>query len=230
MAPDDRWLAAVWPFVKEQLPPPPAAVLEIGCGTLGGFVPALRDAGHRVVGVDPDAPEGPDYRRVEFERCQPPWPVDGVVASLALHHVADLDQALDRLRDLLVPGGTLVVVEWAWERLDEATARWGFARLAPPAPGAEPGWLHRHRERWSASGRPWDRYLRDWAEAEGVHPGEQVLGGLDARFTRRFHAERPYLFSGLAATSEAEEQAAIDAGLIRAVGTRYAATRAEPAG
>ena len=108
MTPDDRWLAAVWPFVQEQLPPPPAAVLEIGCGALGGFVPALRGAGHRVVGVDPDAPEGPDYRRVEFERCQPPWPVDGVVASLALHHVADLDQALDRLRDLLVPGGTLV--------------------------------------------------------------------------------------------------------------------------
>ena len=56
------------------------------------------------------------------------------------------------------------------------------------------------------------------------------LQGLDARFTRRFHAEHPYLFSGLAASSEAVEQAAIDAGLIRAVGTRYAATRAEPAG
>jgi len=68
MTPDDRWLAAVWPFVQDQLPPAPAAVLEIGCGTLGGFVPALGDAGYRAVGVDPDAPEGPDYRRVEFER------------------------------------------------------------------------------------------------------------------------------------------------------------------
>jgi SAM-dependent methyltransferase len=230
MTPDDGWLAAVWPFVQEQLPPAPAAVLEIGCGDLGGFVPALRDGGHRAVGIDPNAPEGPDYRRVEFERFQPPWPVDGVVASLALHHVADLDQALDRLRDLLVPGGVLVVVEWAWERFDEATANWAFARLAPPAPGAEPGWLHRHQERWSASGQPWDCYLRDWAEAEGLHPAEQVLRGLDARFTRRFHAEHPYLFSGLAGTSEAEEQAAIESGLIRAVGTRYAATRADPAG
>jgi hypothetical protein len=32
---------------------------------------------------------------------------------------------------LLVPGGVLVVVEWAWERFDEATARWCFARLTP---------------------------------------------------------------------------------------------------
>jgi SAM-dependent methyltransferase len=225
MTPDDRWLAAVWPFVREQLPPAPASVLEIGCGARGGFVPALRDAGYRAVGVDPEAPEGPDYRRVEFERYQPPRPVDGAVASLSLHHVADLEAALDRLQAVLAPGGVLVVVEWAWERFDEATARWSFARLAPPAQGDEPGWLHRHRERWSASGQPWDRYLRAWAEQEGVHPGRQVLRGLDARFTRRFQAERPYLFSGLDATSEAKEQAAIDAGLIRAVGTHYAATR-----
>jgi SAM-dependent methyltransferase len=227
MTPDDRWLAAVWPFVQERLPPAPASVLEIGCGTLGGFVPALRAAGYRAVGVDPDAPEGPDYRRTEFEHHQPPRPVDGVVASLSLHHVADLDQALDRLRDLLAPGGVLVVVEWSWERFDEATARWGFARLVPPSPGAEPGWLHRHRERWSASGQPWERYLRDWAEQEGLHTGERILRGLDARFTRRFHAEHPYLFADLA-TSEAEEQAAIDAGEIRAVGVRYVAVhRAE---
>jgi hypothetical protein len=49
---------------------------------------------------------------------------------------------------------------------------------------------------------------------------------LDARFTRRFHAEGPHFFADLAATSEAEEQAAIDAGLIQAGGIRYAATRA----
>jgi SAM-dependent methyltransferase len=226
MTPDDRWLAAAWPFVQEQLPPAPASVLEIGCGALGGFVPALRDAGYQAVGVDPDAPEGPDYRRVEFEGYEPPHPVDGVVASLSLHHVADLDLALDRLRDLLAPGGVLVVVEWAWERFDEATAHWAFARLPPGAvPGDEPGWLHRHQERWVASGQPWERYVRAWAEQEGIHPGEQVVAGLDARFARRFQAEHPYLFGGLATTSEAEEQAAVDAGLIRAVGTRYAATR-----
>ena len=55
MAPDDRWLAAVWPFVREQLPAGPAGVLEVGCGTLGGLVPALQDlpspAGKLVVAV-----------------------------------------------------------------------------------------------------------------------------------------------------------------------------------
>jgi SAM-dependent methyltransferase len=151
--------------------------------------------------------------------------VDCVVASLSLHHVAELDAALDQLQALLVPGGVLVVVEWAWERFDEATAQWCFARLASPAPGAEPGWLHRHQERWAASGKPWDGYLRDWATEEGLHPAEAILRGLDARFDRRFHAESPYFFADLAETSETEEQAAIDTGQIRAGGIRYAATR-----
>jgi SAM-dependent methyltransferase len=223
---EDRWLAAVWPFVRDQLPPVPASVLEVGCGPLGGVVPALLDAGHQAVGVDPQAPDGPNYRQIEFERYEPPQPVAAVVASLSLHHVADLAGALDRLRALLAPGGVLVVVELARERFDEATARWCFARLTPPAPGAEPTWLHKHQERWAASGQPWDDFLRAWAEQEGLHPGDAIVRGLDARFRRRFYAEGPYFFADLAGTSEAEEQAAIDAGRIRAVGIRYAARRA----
>src|SRR5215207_3775875 len=139
MAPDDRWLAAVWPFVRGQLPPAPATVLEVGCGTLGGFVPALGERGYQALGVDPEAPEGSDYQRVEFEQYEPQHLVDCVVASLSLHHVADLDAALDRLQDLLVPAGKLVVVEWAWERFDEATARWGLRPAGPARPRGRAG-------------------------------------------------------------------------------------------
>jgi SAM-dependent methyltransferase len=228
MTPDDPWLAAVWPFVRGQVPPAPASVLEVGCGTLGGFVPALLGAGYNAVGVDPEAPEGPAYQRIEFERYEPSQPVDCVVASLSLHHVADLEEVLDRLAALLVPGGVLVVVEWAWERFDEATARWCFARLALPAPGNEPGWLHKHQQRWAASGQPWDDYLEAWATEERLHPGEDIVRSLDARFDRQFSVEGPYFFPDLADTSEAEEQATIDARQIRAGGIRYAATRASP--
>src|SRR5918994_7800070 len=215
MTPDDPWLAAVWPFFRAERPPTPATVLEMGCGSLGGFVPAVLDAGYHPVGGDPEAPEGPDYRQIEIEHHEPLHPVDCVVASLSLHHVVELDAALDQLQALLVPGGVLVVVEWAWEQFDEATARWCFARLASPNPGEEPGWLHKHQERWAASGQPWDDYLRSWATEEGLHPGEDIVRGLDARFHRQLYVEGPYFFADLATTSEAEEQAAIDAGLIQ---------------
>jgi Methyltransferase domain len=97
-------------------------------GRLGGFVPALLDGGYQAVGVDPEAPESPDYRRVELEHHDQRQPVECVVASLSLHHVTHLGETLDRLAAMLVPGGVLVVVEWVWERFDEATAHWCLAR------------------------------------------------------------------------------------------------------
>lgn len=218
-APDGRWLASLWPFVRGQLPAPPAAVLEIGCGPRGGFVPALRAAGYAAVGVDPQAPDEPGYHRVPFEEHRLAEPVEAVVAAASLHHVADPDRVLDGVRAALVPDGVLVVVEWARECFDEPTARWCFSRLGPAE--AEPGWLHRHRDRWIASGLPWGDYLRSWAQAEGLHTGEQIVRGLDARFHRRMHAVGPYLFADLADTSESDERAAIDAGEIAATSIRY---------
>jgi SAM-dependent methyltransferase len=225
MTPDERWLAEVWPFVRAWLPSPPATVLDIGCGPLGGFVPALLADGYDAAGVDPEAPEGPGYHRIEFERYRSPRPVDAVVASTSLHHVAGLGEVLDRVGAALAPDGTLVVVEWAWEQFDEATARWCFARLAPPASAAEPGWLHHRRDEWAASGGSWEESLRAWASQEGLHTGEEIVRGLDARFDRRSLVLGPYFFADLAGTTEADEQAAIDAGLIQATGIRYVGGR-----
>ncbi len=224
VTPDERWLAAMWPFIQAQMPSAPARVVEIGCGPLGGFVPALLRDGYHAVGVDPEAPDGPGYRRIEFEEYDLPEPVDAVVACTSLHHVADLGEVLDRVAAALPPGGTLVVVEWAWERFDEATARWCLARLGAPPPGTEPGWLHRRRDEWAASGLPWEGFCRAWAAEEGLHTGQDVLRELDARFDRRLCAFGPYFFADLTDTSEADEQAAIDAGDIQPTGIRYAGT------
>jgi SAM-dependent methyltransferase len=224
MTPGERWLAALWPFIHAWLPSPPGMVLEIGCGPLGGFVPALLRHGYDAVGVDPQAPEAPGYLRVEFEHYEPPEPVGCVIACTSLHHVADLDDVLDKAGAALAPSGALVVVEWAWERFDEATARWCFARLAPPAAAAEPGWLHRRRDEWAASGLPWIAYRRGWATQEGLHTGQEIRRGLEARCTRRLCAYRPYFFADLADTTEADEQAAIDAGQIQATGIHYVGT------
>jgi SAM-dependent methyltransferase len=111
VTPDERWLAAVWPFVRGQLPAAPAQVTELGCGPLGGFVPMLRAAGYQAVGVDPAAPDGPWYRQVEFEHYVLPEPAGAVVACVSLHHVADLGAALDLIHAALAPGGVLIVVE-----------------------------------------------------------------------------------------------------------------------
>jgi SAM-dependent methyltransferase len=220
----DPWLAAAWPFVRAHLPPSPARVVDLGCGSRGGFVPALLDADYDAVGVDPNAPEGDAYRRSDFESFEPAGRLGALVASTSLHHVHDLDGVLDRVVDLLAPGGRAIVIEWAWERFDERTARWCFDRLAVEP--AEPSWLHRVREDWLASGQPWEEYKRAWAEAEGLHRATDIVRALEPRFELRELTWGPYFFCDLAGTSEADEQAAIDAGLIEASRVQFAGVRA----
>jgi SAM-dependent methyltransferase len=219
---EELWLSYGWSFIRAALPGPPAEVLEIGCGPLGGFVPALLRDGYAATGVDPDAPEGPAYRQAEFESYDPPGPVDAVVASTSLHHVADLDLVLDRMAAALKPGGAAAVIEWASESFDEATARWCFARLPTADPSGEPGWLQRHQDQWAASGLAWDAYIGGWLTEEGLHPGGKIIDALGARFARRSCTSCPYFFPDLAGVTEADEQAAIDGGQIRAGGIRYA--------
>ena len=223
MTPEEKWLAAAWPFVRDNLPAPPARVLELGCGPLGGFIPQLRVDGYHAIGIDPEAPEESGFRRVEFERYDSREGVDAVVACVSLHHVADLGEVLDKVMAMLAPPGALVIVEWARERFDEATARWCFKRLAPL--DDHPGWLAKCQAEWRTSVEPWDAWCRSWAEQERLHTGQEILRELDARFDCRRLEYGPYFFPDLADVSEDDEQAAIDAGLIKASRIQYVGTR-----
>jgi SAM-dependent methyltransferase len=213
-APTRRWLDATWTFVHAALPPAPARVIEIGCGPAGGFLPALAAAGYDAVGVDPAAPEGAGFHRIEFERWAPPGPVDAVVACTSLHHVDDLDHVIDRIAAATRPGGTLVVVEWARERFDERTARWCFAQLPPGD-----GWLHHHAERWRESGASWTDYLDDWATAEGLHRGDAIVAALERRFRTRSVSAAPYFFADLDRTEDDERAAGVALTGLRWVGS-----------
>lgn len=205
-------------FVLAHLPPVPARVLEVGCGE-GALARALAGAGHAVTAIDPEAPEGPHFRRVTLEELAEPGPFDAVVASRSLHHVENLDTALDRIAALLAPGGVLVVNDFAKERLAGATAAWYFERRrALAAAGGHPA---------AAS---LDACLREWEEDHaGLHGYEAMRTALDARFRECFLSWVPYLHHELAEVApQAVEQALIEAGAIRATGFRYVGKTAEP--
>jgi SAM-dependent methyltransferase len=108
-------------FVLSQLPPAPARVLEVGCGK-GELARALAGDGYDVVAIDPEAPDGPIFRRTTIEDFEDDGSFDAVVASLALHHVEDLGGALGKLAGML--HGPLILNEHAWDRLEPMTAEW----------------------------------------------------------------------------------------------------------
>jgi SAM-dependent methyltransferase len=197
-------------FVLEQLPPR-ARILEVGCGR-GELAASLAAAGHSVTAIDPDAPEGPLFRQVSLEEFDEPGPFVGVVASRSFHHVPDLDAAVQKIDSLLVRGGLVLLDDYAKERFDARTAAWYYGHRLTIAAGDGP----------EAPDSPED-CIREWeADDSHIHGLEAMKAALDRRFRQQFFAWAPYLWRDLeGAASFADEQAAIDAGEISALGFRY---------
>lgn len=187
-------------------------VLEIGCGD-GALARELDAAGFDVLAIDPVAPVGAIFRRVALEELDEGGPFDAVVASMSLHHVHDLGAALDRIAGLLGRGGLLLLDEFAFDRLDEATADWYHGQLRALA---------------AARGRevpPSPDVLRaEWeAEHAGLHGYAVMRPALDARFDERAFFLEPYLHRYLdGAAGDTLERALIEAAAIQAIGYRYA--------
>jgi SAM-dependent methyltransferase len=221
-----RWQKRVEGFVLDHIGDPPARVLEVGCGK-GELAVALDRAGYSVTAIDPRAPEGLVFRRVGIEEFSEPGPFDHVVAILSLHHVADIGGALDKMAELLRAGGNLVVVEFAWDRIDVTTAEWALARLPSAPDSGKHSWPER-----CCRGRTHDRgdevghkhaeaHAAEWADEEGLHTSGRILEEIRRRFAQRSFAWWPYLYPDLDDTSEADELAAIVAGEINATSFCY---------
>ena len=173
-----------------------------------------------MLGIDPVAPQGDSFRRIRLEDLEPSdGPYDAVVASYSLHHIRDLEQALDLIVELLVPGGVLVLDEFGWDLVDEPTLDWLYGQrraLAAGGHGAAPASLDALREEWEA-------------EHLGLHGFEALRTAVDARFEEREFTRMPFFYRQLGGVAtEVLEQALVDAGAIEALGFRYAGVARPP--
>jgi SAM-dependent methyltransferase len=127
------------------LPPPPARLLEVGCGN-GALAAELRRNGWRITGLDPaeDACAAAEARGVNVVQGTLPdiggdW--DALLFTRSLHHVPDLVATVQEAVDRLGPGGRIVLEDFARERADRAAAEFLYdtvdlleaAGLADPA-------------------------------------------------------------------------------------------------
>jgi hypothetical protein len=199
-------------YALSQLAAPPQRILEVGCGHEGGVAPALASAGYDVLAIDPDAPDGPPYRRVTLEELDDPGPFDAVVAGRVLHHVHPLGAALDKLAAL---APLLILDEFAWNHMDEPTV----------------GWYESQHRLLVAAGRepkgPAD--LAEWrARHPDLHPYETLRAEVDVRYDQRHFEWRPYFYRWLGGpASQSLEEGLIAAEAIRPIGFRYAGVRRE---
>ena len=197
MTPDERWLAALWPSVRAPLPNPPARVLEIGCGPLGGSVPMLRADGYAATGIDPEAPEGADFRRVGFEdTCRRGQPTPSSLAPRCTTWLTWAACWTWPWRPWCRRGS------WSWwmgprtlRRGDRGVVLRRVARTWRRA-----GLAERSLRAVAGFGSVLGRLLWSSADGEGLHSGEDILRALQARFETRELGYGAYFFPDLSGT------------------------------
>lgn len=200
-------------FVAAHLPPAPIQVLEVGCGT-GELARVVASRGYDVTAIDPEAPNGPIFRKTSLEKFVEREQFDAVVASRSLHHVPDLAAGLNKVHALLREGGALILNEFAWDQMDEKTARWYLSFV--PHPGS-------HHESL-LPGRFPDAWV---AEHDGLHDSTTMRRTLDDLFQKKLFEWVPYIAESYLERPDlvSEERDLIRAGDINPLGFRYVGIR-----
>jgi len=98
----------VWGPLYKKMPPPPARVLDLGCGD-GRIAIRLSNRGFRAVGVDLHPGAGPRLLARAESLPFRPASFDVVLLVLVLMHVRSADQLMTEVRRVLRTGGRLLV-------------------------------------------------------------------------------------------------------------------------
>jgi SAM-dependent methyltransferase len=179
-------------WLTTALPPPPARVLDAGCGD-GAVSAWLTGLGYRVTAIDVDpaavaSARGSGIPAVRADlACYDDEPFDAVVMLLSLHHMHPLATVIDRVAQLVRPGGRLILDEFAWDWADYATIRWFYdiaailaaAGVTDSPPGGD-----------DPVGRWRSQHVRDGAPCNG---GDAMIDAVSARFSDVSVHPVPYL-------------------------------------
>lgn len=229
-------------FVRDQLGKRKARILEVGCGK-GAFALGLVALGHVVVGIDRSANAVAALRRAGFRAVHGDFlgdlprelaagPFDAVVFTRSLHHIHDLEGALERAHGLLVPGGRLLLEEFALESMDRATATWFQGTRAAL------GVAGRHAGQARSTAEPLDAWREEHAHEPPLHEGRAMIAAVRRRFRSVVVERVPYLYryfcDALAASARGHavaravrdmEERLVKAGVLVPIGLRVVARR-----
>ncbi len=187
----------------------------------------LKDAGHRVTGLDVDGREvekalalGVEARQADFLHLEGE-PFDAIVFSFSLHHIFPLADALEHAGRLLAPGGLVLAEEFSWDEIDAGTARWFYEMWSlletcgvlseEYSAGGEHHGDHAHGgyahgATPAAPQTPLEERIAEHDHEPPLHKGHEMLEGVERRFDMVSSESVPTLFTDFAAALEPTER------------------------
>ncbi len=107
-----------------------ATILEVGCGK-GEVAWELLKRGYHVSGLDSNPEVIASAQAHGVTAVVASWPkfgssvsFDAIAFTRSLHHINPLGEAIARARQLLNPGGLLLIEDFALDEVDQATVQW----------------------------------------------------------------------------------------------------------
>lgn len=217
-------------------------ILEVGAGR-GDVAQRLRSLGHSVVAIDSDAntveaarKDGNEVLLADFLEFGAD-PFDAVVFSRSLHHLNPLTAAVEQAQTLLRSGGTIVIEDFAFDEMNDATADWLHNELRTLS---NDGVLNTRDEGFGAELLSEGGNLATWKTHHGgrheIHTATQITAGVERVFQITERNEAPYLYRYVAPMLPddnsgfrilqgmlAREKSMIEHGTIQAIGRRLVA-------
>jgi SAM-dependent methyltransferase len=207
--PQEISLAEVQTFVNRHLPRRGARILEVGCGR-GELAQRLTGNGHRLVGVDASAERVAAAKQRGVDARLADWPdfvekpFDTVLFTRSLHHMPDIDTALDRAAELISDGGRLLLDEFCYDAMTVETSRW-FGQLVDALVDTRAITLLENSTVREFQRSGWDLFWWNRDHEREVAPLDEMRASLVSRFRIVQETRVPYLYRELSAALPDDE-------------------------
>lgn len=173
---------------------PRASALDVGCGD-GLLLERLASVADHVTGLEPDpvasarAQEmlldvpNATVRQVPFLDHRPAEPAHDLIVFVASLHHMELSAALTHARDLLRPGGELLVVGLA---ANKSIADWVISALQFPVVRSVSKFRREHANPGVVSAEPRESLAEIRSTVADILPGARIRRGLYYRYLQRW--------------------------------------------
>ena len=215
-------------FVRRSLPPAARRLLEIGAGD-GALAALLQADGLEIVALDSDPQAVEEAKAAGVLARQVEWPAalgeqfDAVLFTRSLHHIGQLDAAVEAASQVLGPGGRIIVEDFRAEGGGKAGTDW-FADLAHSLIAQDSLTAGTTVDDLIANAAPADHDLHSSGAIAGALSGFGNVEAADAAYYFRYlepHLRKPADSGALLE----HELATIAAGSIEPLGKRFVARK-----